>query len=204
MMKPNIISNCCLGAFIMRDLLHLEYNKPFVWGWISAEGMLSIIQNYFNINWNNVSLSTYENKELQDGVCFTVHVDNTFALTYSHYQFNANYDFFTDNKTNMVFSNHIWEYVIAKYKSRTLRMVQANIPPKYIILDDFTEKTFSNEQIYRLNTNSKYPVLLFTPKDIDLDNPLIKVINICQDDMLPELIALNYKEVIMQFLYLDS
>ena len=66
------------------------------------------------------------------------------------------------------------------------------------------KKTFSNEQIYRLNTNSKYPVLLFTPKDIDLDNPLIKVINICQDDMLPELIALNYKEVIMQFLYLDS
>lgn len=83
-------------------------------------------------------------------------------------------------------------------------MVQANIPSKYIILDDFTEKTFSNEQIYLLNTNSKHPVLLFTPKDIDLDNPLIKVINICQDDMLPELIALNYKEVIMQFLYLDS
>jgi hypothetical protein len=188
----------------MRDLLKSEYNNPFVWGWVSAADMLSIMRTYYSINWNNARLSTYQNKELQDGVCFTVHVDNIFDLTYSHYQFNTNYDFLTDHNTNMVFSNHIWEYVMDKYRQRTLRMITQNIPPKYIILDDFTEKGFSDRQISQIYEISRMPVLIFTNKDTYSSNHLVQIIHITADNMLPEHIIECYRDEIMHFLYLGS
>lgn len=189
----------------MRDVLHAEYSNPFVWGWITAEDILHVIFQYKSINWHNVRMSTYKNMPLRDGVCFTLTIDGKFAVTYSHYQYNSNFhELYKDVKSNMVLHDHIWEYVRKKYCERVARMLRNNNLPKFILLDDFTEKQYSVEQIEEIINKSQYPVLIFTDKNIISTNHLVKLIRITPDDMLPEIIVSNYTEDIKHFLYLNS
>ena len=130
----NIISNCCLGGFVYKDVIEHQFSNPFIWAWLNKEDMVYLVQNYDKINFKNYELSTYNNLPLKDEVCFQMNIDDKIKIIYSHYQFIKNKDTLEiDRKRNMVYHNRIWEYVVAKYNERLERMFSENKKPVFLI-----------------------------------------------------------------------
>lgn len=162
----NIISNCCLGGFVYKDVIEQQFSNPFIWAWLNQEDMVYLVQNYDKINFKNYELSTYNNLPLKDEVCFQMNIDDKIKIIYSHYQFIKNKDTLEiDRKRNMVYHNRIWEYVVAKYNERLERMFSENKKPVFLICDNREGcGTFSKKQIEILS-NTKYKVMFFSRYD---------------------------------------
>lgn len=161
----NIISNCCLGGFITRDVLHEPFSNPFVWAWLTTEDVCHTIQHYTNINFRNFRIKPHHDEIVED-CCFDVLVDNQITIVNSHYRFNSNYKTeFIDKQRNIVESDHIWEYVVNKYIERVKRMEQIHEQPVFILCDNrngygiFTEsqiKLLASQHLYKVVFCSEY------------------------------------------------
>lgn len=162
----NIISNCCLGGFVYKDVLKQQFANPFIWAWLNQEDVVYLVQNFDKINFKNYELSTYNNLPLNDEVCFQMIIDDKIKIIYSHYQFIKNKDTLEiDRKRNMVYYNRIWEYVVAKYNERLERMCSENKSPVFLICDNREGcGTFSKTQIEILS-KAKYKVMFFSRYD---------------------------------------
>jgi len=114
----NIITNNCLGGFIYRDILKIEYQNPFIWTSINHESLLSIIDNYENINFLNVSIDK-DGEGLSNN--FVTVIDDKYRICNLHIKFSRE-----DNKPriigNNVYYNRPWEYIMNKYEERQKRM----------------------------------------------------------------------------------
>ena len=127
----NIISNSCIGGFLMRDYLKEKFNNPFIWSYIDNISFFNLIKNYENINWLNFELIKDKNWN------FCILVDNLVKINYPHYHFDPNANKITffddDNQHRNVYYNKIWEYIVEKYKTRTERMLKINVKPIFIL-----------------------------------------------------------------------
>jgi hypothetical protein len=171
----NIISNNCVGGFITRDILHIEYKNPFIWTTTEASDMISLIANFMTINWAKFSLDM-DDEHTMFGI-----IDNKVKMRFTHYKFNANAHSTViggPNK-NDIYSDKIWEYILEKYISRAKRMCTSGITPTFICCGannrprykfgkDFTLD--EQEQLYQIATSNKLRLIISFQKNIHLPN----------------------------------
>ena len=159
----NIITNCCLGAFVTRNILKTQFNNPFVWAWVNATDICYLLEKYETVDFTKFKLQKYTTTPLQDGDCFKICVDGKITIVYSHYQFNSKYStLYTDNVTNMVYYNKIWEFVVQKYIQRVSRI--PSDPPVFILCDDRCDCGYDAEHIEKLRNRPNIKSCSFRQK----------------------------------------
>jgi uncharacterized protein (DUF1919 family) len=132
----NIVSNSCIGAYLMRDYYKYQYNNPFCWTFILVDDFVTLMNEWDNINFMKYTLEK-RGKRLEDG--FKTIIDGKVTLLWYHYLFSMKYNKPTTKGIN-VFSDKIWEYIIEKYEERTKRMLAANEKPIFIFADSYNYK----------------------------------------------------------------
>lgn len=157
----NIISDTCVGAALTRDVLKQQYINPFCWSIIDSHSMAILINEYDTLNYNNFIIKQ-SSKEKR----FDLIIDNKIKILYEHYLYDSNINEFKVVKNN-VYSKHIKEYIIEKYKKR----LKLNNKPLFIIGHTyFPDKPRKSkyENIILKNTNN-YPmiVILNTKNEFD-------------------------------------
>lgn len=200
----NIITNCCLGGFITRDVLHEQFSNPFVWVWMTTNDVCNIVHNYSSLDFRKFIIRPHDG-QLVENCCFDIIVDNQITLVYSHYQFNSNYpNEFIDRTRNIVISDHIWEYVVKKYVERVKRMEILNEQPVFLICDNRNGcGTFTTEQVNDLSQHSKYKIVFCSEIDYsDKANQMFYFVK-KHGNLLNEIIS-EYGDDIKNFLTNDT
>ena len=155
----NIISNTCVGSYIMRDCLHQQYVNPFCWNIIDPVSMYNLIKNFNSINFGKWRL------QKDDKWIFSIVIDNLVKVKYVHYHFSPN-DLTIRSDGVDVFYHKIWEYVVAKYVSRINRMKET---PTFVIATSYPNDYFTKpdiERICSIRTNYK---IVINNNNINLD-----------------------------------
>lgn len=159
----NIISNTCIGSYIMRDCLKQPYENPFCWNIIDAESMYNLIKNYDKINFKN-----YELKK-DDKWNFWIEIDNQVKVKFVHYHFSSRDTKIRKNNVDL-FYNRIWEYIIDCYEKRLSRMKDK---PIFIIATSFPHDFYSEEEIKKIcSIETPYKIVICN-NHIKLNTPHI-------------------------------
>lgn len=169
----NIVSNSCIGAYLMRDYYKYQYNNPFCWSFILVDDFITLMNEWDNIDFMNYTLEK-RGKKLEEG--FKTVIDSKVTLLWYHYLFSTKYNKPTTKNID-VFSNHIWEYIIEKYEERTKRMLAAKEKPIFIFADSYNyacegtieerrkkfessttpyQKFFFDSNVYGIHRDNKY------------------------------------------------
>lgn len=155
----NVISNTCVGSYIMRDCLHQQYENPFCWNIIDPESMFNLIQCFDTINFGNWKLRKDEKWN------FSIVIDGRVTVKYVHYHFSPNDPMIRSDGVD-VFYQKIWEYIVAKYVSRLKRMRET---PVFVIATSYPNDYFTKtdiERICSIRTNYK---IVINNNNINLD-----------------------------------
>lgn len=135
-----IISNNCCGSMMYR-LNKVEFNNPFVWAIVSYRDINYIMNNFYDIQWENFSV---EKSGMAENT-YLVNVDNSFQIHYIHYKYNSKAkkprkiifsNVIDDDWNGNVIYNKIWKYVADKYIERVKRMKLLNEPPVFLIHEE--------------------------------------------------------------------
>ena len=168
----NIISNTCIGAYIMRDCIQQPYANPFCWNIIDATSMYNLIKNFDNIDFTNYDLHKDDNWN------FWIEIDNQVNVKYVHYHFSPQ-DYVIRRYNVDVFYNRIWEYITNCYDKRLARMKDN---PIFIIATSYPHDFYSESDIKKIcSIDTPYDIVicnnhisLETSKHIFLDTTLIE------------------------------
>lgn len=162
----NIISNCCLGGFITRDILHEQFSNPFVWAWITTDDVCFLAEHYGNIDFRKFTIAPHDGK-LIDDCCFDVIVDRCIKIVNAHYQFKSGcVNIQQDHERNLVVHNKIWEFVVKKYIERVKRMYSLREHPVFALCDNRNGcGTFTHEQVNFLSRQTKYKIVFCSEID---------------------------------------
>ena len=157
----NIISNSCVGGFLMRDHFKQEYSNPFIWSYIDTKSFYNLIKNFDTLDWFNYELIK------DDKWNFSLIIDNQVKVEYPHYHFDKNATVPTVEKGPLhrdVYYNRIWEYITEKYTNRVNRMLSSNEKPIFILGTkyDYREMHNYNPDYLKLidDLETKYTVIL--------------------------------------------
>ena len=198
----NIISNNCLGGFIYRDILKCEYQNPFIWTSIFPDTFNELLTNFERINFQNVKI--VRDTIISDNNYLTI-LDNKYKIYNSHI-FLSKKDVVPRNAYDKVhvdwinvYYNKPEEYILSKFKNRTLRM-DSDIR---VCMYDANDYGFTIEDIKKIIQTcsiKKYRALIFTEKKFEESLENIKIIQIKHVD--PWIVNLynNYMNEIMEFL----
>lgn len=129
----NLVSNSCVGAYLMRDYYKYQYNNPFCWSFILVDDFVTLMKDWDNINFMNHELKKC-GKKLEDG--FKTIIDGKITLLWYHYKFSPKFKKPTTKGID-VYYDHIWEYIIKKYEERTRRMLALKEKPIFIFADSY-------------------------------------------------------------------
>lgn len=132
----NLVSNSCVGAYLMRDHYRYQYNNPFCWSFILVDDFVTLMKEWDNIDFMNYTVDKC-GKKLEDG--FKTVIDGKVTLLWYHYKFSPKFARPTTKGIN-VFYNRIWEYISEKYEERTRRMLAAKEDPVFIFADSYNYK----------------------------------------------------------------
>lgn len=111
----NLICNCCMSGYIYQHR-NEQIKNPFQWAFITPHDFLTFMQNYKNINFNNILLiPSVEHKNT-----YILYLDNKVKIKYIHYVYDKNYDLTIDGHN--VCSNNIHDWILSTYKRRLARM----------------------------------------------------------------------------------
>lgn len=155
----NVISNTCVGAYIMRDCLHHQYENPFCWNIIDPISMYNLIISYDTLNFWNWKLRK------DDKWNFSIVIDDRVVVKYVHYHFSPNDATIRTDGVD-VFYQKIWEYVVAKYVCRLKRMKSS---PVFVIATSYPDDYFSKEDIERIcSIRTNYKIII-NNNNINLD-----------------------------------
>lgn len=126
----NIISNSCVGAFLLRDYYKQEYNNPFIWSYVDIKSFYNLIKYYDSIKWYNYELIKDDNWN------FSIIIDNKIKVEYPHYHFKATANNIEIESTIIqrdIYYNKIWEYIVEKYISRINKLINCHEEPIFLL-----------------------------------------------------------------------
>ena len=150
----NILSTNCLSGHIYKDVLQQPYESPFVWCRIFPDSFIHLIDNWDNINFTKISMTT------KDMTTFYTTIDKCVTIRWSHYLFHQSYSTPTQIGVN-VYYNKIWEYIIEKYIDRLHRM--RNLID-LVAVDDFygndDNSDYDLSKIIQICTKHKYKLFI--------------------------------------------
>lgn len=141
----NIISNCCLGAYTYQRM-NMPYNNPFMWSIMRYDDIASIIQNWANIKWNNIDLSSADTlgpeyypsefplNERYRTRTYYITIDHQITVWYVHYLNSTRHAVPTRVNGIDIAYNKIWEYVVEKYRERVGRMILQTTHPIFYLM----------------------------------------------------------------------
>lgn len=176
-----LISNNCLVSFLYKNNNLGGFPSPFAWTRLSAVDLTNLMECFYTLNWHNIKLqyghevpNTIEDKRDR----FVLNIDNKVVARYTHIIRNDTYS------TPHIIDNDIlydrpWELIIDNYLRRTHRMIQRKCKPAFVYMDDYS-RIDSIDAIHKLIETSnivKLPLLIYTPKDITINNKYCTVIN---------------------------
>lgn len=128
----NLISNSCCGGWCYK-IAHKQYNNPFMWSLIRCDDMISLINQYESLVWNNIML--YEDEMNKSNRTFNIVINDLITIHYVHFKWELNKEFPDIRRAGRdLFANNMYEYVVDKYKSRVNRMLSERIKPTFFIL----------------------------------------------------------------------
>jgi len=117
----NIICNNCIGAMIYEKKGE-EFSNPFMWCLIPQEDFITLINEFNNINFENITVKNN-----------IVLIDNKVNVFYTHYKYG---DYQSPTKIGSdVYVNDVEKYVREKYLKRLKRMLDKKESPVFIISD---------------------------------------------------------------------
>jgi len=139
----NIIGNSCASSYIVRDLLHEQFNNPFVWCSVTEADILYVMQHFSDIHWDVFDVSLYKNRAF-NGRNVQIVVDGKFTIKYPHYVL-SNRELRVDGVN--VFANNIIEWSTQKYMTRIERMRLAD-PPFFILGGTWEDQCISLSTLF--------------------------------------------------------
>lgn len=176
-----LISNCCLGGFYYKSLAKENYKNPFIWCIVKPDDMYTLITNYKNINFNNITI--YQSKLTEvlhipprgiHDIIYSINIDNKLDIHFSHYFEDQNCKSILYQAPDVFYCN-IKNYVLEKYFARLKRFdITDNMI--FAICDNKVGYTYTNEDIQKLFSIKNVPIYLFTDKNINSSDN-IKVFN---------------------------
>ena len=172
----NIISNTCLGAYLTRDVLKEKFSNPFSWNIIDYDSLKLLIENFDKIK--NMTIKSFRN----DNENFaTILLDDKIKIQFVHIK-EKQFERFCKDKNNL-FVNNCAEYAKEKFNERLTRMQEdpvfiLQVQPNHNITGNLNKlKNF-------LNVKSKYPIILITKENLEINNEAIFKIKINDSSML--------------------
>ena len=173
----NLISNCCLGAFLYQKY-GLEFSNPFMWCMLSITDMITLMTNYEKIDFNNykIELDTYK---LNPYKTYMLNLDNYLQIHYVHYIEDKNYKIPTKRNDDVLYCDAV-NYLETKYKNRLNRMLNDNEEPVFVMYCEQPYRyLYDKENIIKfIKTETKYKKILLTPfpEHKQYENEKLKVI----------------------------
>lgn len=158
--------------------------NPFIWCSIDFENFCKLIQNYNNLNFNNIDCELINNNSgicKQNSLTPKIIIDNKVEVCYFHYIQNEKY-LIPTKKDGYTQCKDIIHYTLDCYKRRISKMEE-----RPIFIWDVTKCKWYNKKqenpIDILKTFSKdYTIIVYSSKVLtDIDNTLI-LLNKANDD----------------------
>ena len=157
----NVIGNSCASCFIQTQFFNHELLNPFSYNIIDFESFSYLINNYDNINFENISFYLKDNYVMGN-------LENKILINFVHYKFDKNAKTVINDKNNDVRYYNILEYVKTKWCERVKRI--KNSEPIFLAAS-FTNNSVNNytdnEIIALLKNKSKYKIIVAYEKSID-------------------------------------
>lgn len=162
----NIIANDCIGAYLYQDWYKCDFMNPFIWNSIDFTNFYQLIQNYDTLNFNNIDCIVETNNSgicFQKSLCPKIIIDNKIEVNYFHYIEDKKYNSPTKVKGYTAINN-VKKYAIDCYNRRLEKM--SGNP---IFIWDVTRAQWYNKQFVNpidkiKEINSKYTVIVYSPK----------------------------------------
>lgn len=178
----NLICNNCGGADIY-NIKGLEFSNPFIWSLLFADDMISLIQEYDNINFMNfesIRLSFEVAKENSydefNNTITGILIDNKIKLFFTHYLYGPQKIPTKIGPNTFYYKN--FEYAYNKYVLRIKRMLENKEEPKFLIIA-YKRHGWTKEKIEKLlQENIKYKVMIITDENIKNSLNNIKIIKL--------------------------
>ena len=172
----NLIANCCIGAFIY-EMQNEEFNNPFMWAKTNTDSFIYLMENYDNINWNNIEINKYKRFDAQ--TCYSFTVDNNIQIKYPHYIQGKKEDKELINGRD-IYDWRAYEYAYNKYQKRTERMLKKKENPVFLILSEMKDGydyDFNNlKRICEAKTTYKLIIITSFEELKSYENDRIKII----------------------------
>jgi hypothetical protein len=175
-----VIANNCGGADYY-NLHNTEFNNPFMWSCCFAADILRIIQQFYHINWSNITPTFMTEStaisnnyiEFQQFIPGFI-IDGLAEIYYTHYLYDAYCEQPTIRGSN-TYHRQNYKYAFQKYISRTAKMCKLTEPPCFLIITykrhGWNDDTF--KQLSTLNTDLK--MCIISSKSINGLTPNIKL-----------------------------
>ena len=156
----NLISNCCLGAFIY-EMQNEEFNNPFMWTMTNTDSFISLMEHYDNINWDSIDFDKFQRSDGEK--CYSIIVENKVRINYTHYLQGKKEDHELV-KGRDVYDWRAYEYAFKKYQKRTERLLKKKEKPVFLILAELKGKyDYNLENLKRIcEAKSRYKLLIIT------------------------------------------
>jgi len=183
----NLIGNNCVSSFLYKDN-GLEFSTPFIWGGFDFVDFIYLLNNYDNIDFNNISFSfehRFDNKELS----VLCNIDNKINYHFSHYCYDENKKI-PDKIKGRVFYKDIIKYTKEKYLTRLKRVKENPVFLFSFNLIDKNDKKYE-EYLNRLLEIKDKKLIILIHESISIDKKYDKNIQIIkiEDDKLSTLYA---------------
>lgn len=203
----NILSNNCLGGFIYRDVLKVQYQNPFIWTLLDDDQFISLVKNYNSINFNKYVVQKRSN-DWNINNDFDTIIDSTYHIQNIHMHFDQHAQkpeslngappterhLWTDG----VKYNKIWEYIGERYIARVQRMKQTTTP--VIAFWHKDGELDPVNQLIQLAKDNNYPIILFDNRIKQVISERTMVLPVPTNIDRPQPIVQMYKSQIYSFL----
>lgn len=160
-----IISNNCVGARLYQ-LQNRQFNNPFMWSSIYINDFIKLVQNWNNINFNDIKLSYKDSFGRQNVSTIAIDPHNyNVCVGYIHHIYEKDIEFRKQDIN--IYSDHILDYINEKYLIRLDRMNNDISDPVFVFdcqpnpSDIYYNKV---EQYCNLNTPYKRILICGTNK----------------------------------------
>lgn len=172
----NLISNCCVGAFIY-EIKNEEFNNPFMWAMTNTDSFIYLMEHYDNINWDNIDFDKFQRSDGKN--CYSIIVENKLRINYTHYLQGKKEDHERINGRD-VYDWRAYEYSFKKYQKRTERMLKKKENPVFLILAELKGKYDYNlenlKRICEAKTSHKLIIITSFEELKCYENDRIKII----------------------------
>lgn len=159
----NLISNCCVGGFLY-EINNEQFSNPFIWTMTNSDSFIYLLENYDNINWDNIEFDKF--KRSDGKLCYSIIVDSKLRINYTHY-LQGKKDDHEKKVGRDIYDWRAYEYTYKKYEQRKQRMLDKKEAPFFVILAEMKGKyDYNLNNLIRIcQSNIKYKTIIITSFD---------------------------------------